>query len=132
MTRAMRSSRWTILAAALAAACSEPDDPSDCSGQVTIQVTEGPLPRFDWSPACEVAALTVSNAAITVWSINSGVGRNELRPPVDYGTLPPESFLEFGPEPLQPGFGYFVRLYRLEHEDDELVHEETGEAVFRH
>jgi hypothetical protein len=123
---------WIAAVAGLAAGCSEAEGPGDCSGDVELEVGEGSTPIFTWSPVCEVAALVVQSPAEAVWSIHSGVGRNALVPPVRYGELPPGGIEEIPAQPLQPGFGYFVRVFRLKREGDQLVFLDAGETVFRH
>jgi hypothetical protein len=66
------------------------------------------------------------------WAFHTGVGRNALAPIIDYGRLPPEGIEETAPRPLRRGFGYSVRVFRLDHEDDQLVSRLAGEAHFRH
>jgi hypothetical protein len=83
-------------------------------------------------PPCEVASLAVFSAAEVMWSIHSGVGRNALVPPVRYGEVPRGGVEETRAAPLQHGFGYFVRVFRLDRNGEELVHVEAGEATFRH
>lgn len=123
---------WTAAVVRLATGCSGAEGPGDCSGDVELQVAEGSTPTFTWSPVCEVAALDVRSPGDAMWSVHSGVGRNALLPPVRYGEVPPGGIEEIPAKPLQPGFGYFVRVFRLEREGDQLVFLEAGETVFRH
>ena len=67
-----------------------------------------------------------------MWSIHSGVGQNALVPPVRYGAVPRGATEETRAVPLQHGFGYFVRIFRLDRDGEELVLVEAGEAIFRH
>jgi hypothetical protein len=123
---------WVAAVAWLGTGCSEVEGPSDCLGDVELQVAEGPIPVFTWSPVCEVATLQVSSSAGGLWSIDSPVGRNALLPPVRFGEVPPGIIEDRPAEPLQPGFGYFVRVYRIKRDGDELVLLQAGEATFRH
>ena len=116
-----------------AAACSDPPGVGDCGGDVDLEVAEGSTPAFSWSPPCEVSSLAVFDAGGDVyWAFNTGVGRNALTPTIHYGQLPPNGIEETAPRPLQGGYGYTVRVFLLDHEDDQLVSRLAGEAYFRH
>ena len=65
-------------------------------------------------------------------ALNTGVGRNALFPTIHYGQLPANGIEETAPRPLQGGYGYTVRVFLLDHEDDQLVSRLAGEAFFRH
>jgi hypothetical protein len=123
---------WTAAVVGVGTGCRESAGPGDCTGDVIVEVTEGATPEFGWSPACEVASLAVFSAADVMWSIHSGVGRNALVPPVRYGEVPRGSVEETSAAPLQHGFGYFVRVFRLDRDGEELIQVEAGEATFRH
>src|SRR5262245_45920241 len=115
------------------AACSDPPGVGDCAGHVDLEVAEGAAPAFSWSPPCEVSSLAVLDAAGDVyWAFDTGVGRNALTPTIHYGQLPPNGIEETAPRPLQNGYGYTVRVFLLDHEDDQLVERLAGEAFFRH
>jgi hypothetical protein len=114
-------------------ACGDPPGPGDCSGNVDLQVVEGPTPAFSWSPPCEVASLAVFDGGGQVsWAFHTGVGRNALAPTIHYGQLPPEGIETTVPRTLRSGFGYTVRVFRLDREEDQLVLRLAGEAHFRH
>jgi hypothetical protein len=50
---------------------------------------------------------------------------------VRYGTVPPGAEEEIDEVALQPGFGYTVRVFRLEEQDGEFVSILAGEDDFR-
>jgi hypothetical protein len=122
-----------VLCLASVVACADPPGPGDCTGDVDLQVTEGTVPTFSWAPPCELASLAVFDGGGQVyWAFHTGVGRNGLAPTIRYGQLPAEGIETSAPQGLRTGFGYTVRVFRLGHEDDQLVSRLAGEAHFRH
>src|ERR1051326_2135370 len=107
MRRAMklRASLTRAVAAAalvLAAYCCrdyrmpiEPFVPVGCRDNVTLSISSGTIPTFDWTPRCPVNRVIVDdvNAApgttATVWTLSSSSG--VFGPPLQYGVAPPQA-----------------------------------------
>jgi hypothetical protein len=96
------------------------DDPTTpgglavCRTPVTITVSAGLTPTFNWTPACRVEALTVRHAAngATMWSLFATLDNRGIPPGVRYATVPVGAF-ELGadaPPPLEAGATYVVTL----------------------
>jgi hypothetical protein len=114
-----------LLLAALAVTslrCSNsPSQPTfePCAGEtVTMQVSPGLTPLFTWSPTCGVGFLevypAVGGAALWTVSAESDAGpENPISSGVRYGTTPLHARTVAGPEPLQSGTAYQVRVSRL-------------------
>ena len=127
MARFLRTA-WSLgVALAASTGCSDdasgPDPVPECAGPVSLSVSGGTEPTFDWSPRCRGFLLLVERDAADVWSIMTP-GRNGLEPPVAYGTMPSGAELLFGPEPLVAGSGHDVILFRYTGPD-----EDDGEIV---
>ena len=87
------------------------------SADVLIDVSTGTSPVFSWTPALEIASLTVARAGsdVIVWTTFSLGQANALAPPVSYGIAPPGAAqtanrLEF----LVAGTTYEVTLFRVD------------------
>jgi len=132
----MRSPRL-VLAVALSAffgatSCTDNLAPEPCSGDVSLQSTDAITPEFDWMPSCALSHLAVFDATGDVlWSVGAPVGTNRLSPPIRYGTVPPGAAEDFEEASLRPGFGYTVRVFRLEEQDGEIISMMAGEDHFR-
>jgi hypothetical protein len=105
-----------------------------CLGDVALTVSSGATPAFNWAPACALGSLVVLDAAQSVyWNIQAPVGRNELRPSISYGRVPDGAVQEGPLIALEPGFGYVVRVFRLERDDEnQITSVVAGESNFRH
>jgi hypothetical protein len=100
------------------------DSPSEprfepCPGDaVTIEASTGLTPLFTWTPACGIAFLEVYPApgGGALWTVyaESGAGpENPIPSGVRYGTTPLRGHTVAGPQPLQAGHSYSVRVSRL-------------------
>lgn len=98
-----------------------------------LSVAGGSSPTFSWAPSCSLSSLVVVNASEeALWNVQAPVGRNTLVPPITYGVVPEGAHQEGPLEILDPGFGYAVRVFRLERtSDDELISLQAGESFFR-
>jgi hypothetical protein len=89
-----------VLATAMSAVagCDEPAAPTPCDSDITISVSEGTRPRFDWSPTCLALGVQVIEADSKkgIWGTRSA--DNTLLPGVDYN----------GEIALTPGVSYTV------------------------
>jgi hypothetical protein len=95
------------MVAALAGCDDEPTAPRVlplCGAPVSVTVSAGLAPTFDWSPACRVSMLQVSEAdtEFPVWTVFAApLDERGIAPAVTYGSLPVGAF-RFNPEPLAP------------------------------
>jgi hypothetical protein len=97
----------------------------------TVNITSGTTPAFDWSPACTVAQLTVTDVTETdpnktlKWNVTSE--QNSIRPPVTYGVAPANAIETHGPDPLVgsintlPGHTYILTLSAIQEDGTYLV-----------
>ena len=106
----------------LAADCSSdygtpmgPFVPLGCRDNVTLSVSSGTTPTFDWTPGCPVNRVTVDdvNAApgttSTVWTLSSSSG--VFGPPLQYGVAPSQADGHDGPIALVPGRTYRIIVF---------------------
>ena len=111
----MRRSSMVALCSALAACSSDPTSPSaslpECTGPVTISVSSGTSPTFDWTPACRLFLVLVEQGAADQWMVIS-LGMNGITPPVRYGEQPPSAAQPDPTTPLQASVTYDVTLGR--------------------
>lgn len=111
----MRTYRTVALAFLLSACSSDPTGPNgplpECTGPVSIQVSSGTSPSFDWSPACRLFFLSVELGAEDEWLVISD-GANAIAPPVRYGVLPAGARQRDPATPLEPGLTYDVNVAR--------------------
>jgi hypothetical protein len=98
---------------AMGAACNSAstanDALPDCVAHVTLSVTSGSPPRFDWQPHCAIMAAFVYEAGRPVWAVSAAQPTSEetrFRPPVRYGTAPSGALVTVQPETLQAGHAY--------------------------
>lgn len=85
---------------------------------MTMEVVPGSNPSFKWSPACGMAFLEVYPEAggSALWTVyaDSGLGAdNPIASGVRYGLTPSGARTVAGPQPLQSGTRYAVRINRL-------------------
>ncbi len=104
------------LSAWIALACSSdpagPDDPIPaCTGPVTIEVSGGTSPTFDWTPRCRLFFVLVESGAADQWIVLSE-GTNAISPPVRYGEIPAGAIEEEPALPLESGQTYDVTVAR--------------------
>ena len=99
---------------ALLAGCGDggtgPGVTGPCTGNVTVSVSSGITPTFDWTPRCTVLALLVEQEASDMWFIE-GTG-DGIAPGVRYGTVPPNAIADDPALPLVRGTTYEVILFR--------------------
>ena len=107
-------------ALALIAGCSTDDPatiaaPLGCRENLTISVSSGTTPTFDWTPNCPVNRVSVDdvNAApgtiATVWTVSSSSGF--FGPPLTYGVAPLQADGHGDPVALVPGRIYRVTIF---------------------
>lgn len=115
----------------LNAACADPGPSlADCSA-VAVTVSAGTQPTFNWTPACQVEALTVAlhnNHDVIVWGAVSPNQTNTIGSPVPYGSTPPGAAATANRiEPLVSGTTYEVTVFRM---DDGGTIRAVGTATF--
>jgi len=107
--------RSAALGLCLAACSSDPTSPGgplpECTGPVTIEVSSGTSPSFDWSPACRLFFLIVELGADDQWLVITD-GANAIAPPVLYGVLPAGARRRDPAIPLEAGRTYDVNVAR--------------------
>lgn len=111
----MREGWIGFLCMALAACSSDPTSPGgplpECSGPVTIEVSDGTSPTFDWNPRCRLFFLGVELGAEDQWLVITD-GANAIAPPVRYGVLPAGARQREPAIALEAGRTYDVNLGR--------------------
>ena len=107
--------RWAALSVGLAACSSDPTSPGEivpeCTGPVSIEVSSGTMPTFDWTPACRLFFLIVELGADDQWLVITD-GTNAIAPPVRYGVLPTGARQRDPATPLEAGQTYDVNVAR--------------------
>ena len=101
----------SLLAATAAAAgvllgCST--EPVDCRKGVTISVSAGTTPTFDWPGHCAARSLSAGGWYIT----SAGLQGDNIYPPVVYGTVPRDAEEQGPAPPLEAGKTYTVEIDR--------------------
>jgi len=93
---------------------------TDETGSVSVTVSQGLTPTFNWSPSCAVAMILVEEDASDMWGAASDedtwddpAAANLIRPPVAYGSAPSGTTTFGGTQPLMSGRTYEVGLWRL-------------------
>ena len=104
--------------------CGDPAGPdqeacTDQTGTVSVTVTAGLTPSFNWSPACKVAVLLIEEDASDMWGISSDeatwanpAAANVIGPPIAYGSSHSGTTASQAPLPLVSGHTYEVVLWR--------------------
>jgi hypothetical protein len=105
--------RWTLTIGCLlgiGVSCSNPSTPNasqpDCVAHVTLSVTPGTPPRFDWQPRCAIVALFVYEATHPVWAAEAETEEAMFGPPVRFGIAPSGVHVTVPPQVLQSGHSY--------------------------
>lgn len=110
-----RVSLLVTLTVVMLVGCSDdssgPEELPECTGQVTVSISAGTEPTFNWAPACRGFLLLVEEGATDVWSVIT-LGSNDLAPPVTYGVVPAGATELDTPVPLMVGTTYDVILFR--------------------
>ncbi len=115
--------------AATSLTCSDsPSEPTfeECPGDaVTLTASAGLTPLFTWAPACGIAFLEVyprdgGGALWTVYAESGADLENPIASGVRYGATPSAGHTVAGPEPLQAGSPYSVRVSRMICDQGEL------------
>ncbi len=126
--------------------CSDSTDPESlpvCGVGVTLTVSSGTTPTFDWNPACRVGGLLVEESGGSDrWSIFGVNMTNAIAPGVTYG-LVPEGAVQIGPlecgtgecrptqpQPLSPGTTYQMGIAVFEPEGQDENFEIVAFVMF--
>lgn len=140
MPNHLRRASFLLASSACLASCStsvtSPSQLPDCTGPVTLTVTEGTTPTFDWTPACRGHFLNVLMAdplppgAISgnpAWYVQARaeVG-NTFGPAIRYGVVPPDAQSPKAAEPLVKGQRYMVVLWRSVSPSEAVVAGQVG------
>jgi hypothetical protein len=97
--------------------CSDSSGPvfEDCPERVEVQASPGVTPTFSWSPACGMAFLHVSMGEDLLWIVRAATDTtipNPFASGMQYGKTPRHGHVWVGPEPLEAGKVYEVRVGR--------------------
>jgi len=105
-------------------------DTGCATSTVTLAVSAGVVPTFDWTPGCAGWDLqvTLGNSSEILWQTLTPL-KNELRPPIQYEIHPAgaEDPAQQNAPPLQPGTTYRGTLYVL---SNALGHRIAGQRSF--
>ena len=114
--------------------CSDSTDPESlpvCGVGVTLTVSSGTTPTFDWNPACRVGFLSVEEiGGSDLWSIFGVNMTNAIAPGVTYGLVPEGAVQDAPPEPLSPGTTYQVAIVVVELEGQDENFEIVAFVMF--
>ncbi len=114
--------------------CSDSTDPGSlpvCGVGVTLTVSSGTTPTFDWNPACRVGFLNVeATGGSDRWGIMGVNMTNAIAPGVTYGLVPEGAVQAAPPEPLSPGTTYQVGIVVVEPEGQDENFEIVATATF--
>ncbi len=114
--------------------CSDSTDPESlpvCGVGVTLTVSSGTTPTFDWNPACRVGFLSVEEiGGSDLWSIFGVNMTNAIAPGVTYGLVPEGAVGSVPPGPLSPGTTYQVGIVVFEPEGQDENFEIVATATF--
>lgn len=132
-----------VLACLAMVSCSDGTGPeaggcTDETGSVTVTVTSGVAPTFDWDPPCAAWLMLVEQDATDWWILEGATGTpgdfekaNLITPPLTYGLAPSTTgvFETDDPEPLVSGVTYELVLWRILEEGSTancLMHTDNG------
>jgi hypothetical protein len=131
----------TALSLVAGTACSDaPSQPilEPCPDEnVTLQAESGVTPLFTWDPACGVAFLEVypaigGSALWTVYGVTGSASDNPIPSGVRYGKTPVSGNTVAGPEALQAGTEYHVRVGRRLCDQGQLcILHDVGSVAFQ-
>ena len=103
--------------------CTDSTAPAQCkddTSNVNLTVSSGLTPRFDWSPNCKIAAITIYDGNEFAWYANGfaddghvDLDANRLSSPVTYGVVPSGATDSQPPVALAAGHTYTVELIRV-------------------
>lgn len=114
--------------------CSDSIDPESlpvCGVGVTLTVSSGTTPTFDWNPSCRVGFLSVEETSGSdLWSIFGVNMTNAIAPGVTYGLVPEGAVQSVPPEPLSPGTTYQMAIIIFEPEGQDENFEIIATATF--
>ena len=108
-----------LTAGGLGISCASASQPAfeTCPGDtVAVQVASGLTPQYNWAPRCGMQFLEVSpdSGGSPLWVVWAALGQtNVLASGMHYGQVSPSSRTVAGPQPLQAGVVYRVRISRL-------------------
>lgn len=101
----------------LCSACADQATSVSTCSTVSISVTSGTNPTFNWSADCQIEELLVylPGPGAVVWATFSSNLTNSISPPVTYGVFPPGAALTANlQQPLVAGTRYQVTLLRTD------------------
>ena len=109
---------------AVAVGCSDSTasnaDCRDETSSVSLTISDGLTPRFEWSPRCSISAITISEGNEFQWWANGyaddghvDLAANRLSSPVTYGVVPSGATDSQPPVALVKGHTYTVSLERV-------------------
>ncbi len=114
--------------------CSDSTDPESlpvCGVGVTLTVSSGTTPTFDWNPACRVGFLSVEEiGGSDLWSIFGVNMTNAIAPGVTYGLVPEGAVQSVPLGPLSPGTTYQVGIIVVEPEGQDENFEIVATTTF--
>jgi hypothetical protein len=108
-----------------------------CTGPVTVTVTAGTTPRFDWQPACRAHFFDVQYqdplppgaiSGLPVWFVQAtGETGSTFGPGFQYGTVPNGGQSQILATPLIVGQRYVAEVWREDGPQNATI---AGRAVF--
>ena len=108
-----------------------------CTGPVTVSVTAGTTPRFDWQPACRAHFFDVQYqdplppgaiSGLPVWFVQAtGETGSTFGPGFQYGTVPNGGQNQLSATPLIVGQRYVAEVWREDGPQNATI---AGRVVF--
>ena len=91
-----------------------PSPLAHCPDSVAVSVGAGTTPTIGWTPSCRASRVIVdpNSDVVDAWILATVGDTDGLAPPIRYGASPNGSTTMFGPEALQTGMFYRVRILR--------------------
>ena len=114
------------IASVSSAACGTTEPLAVCPDSVTVSVSSGLSPVFDWAPRCGIHLMSVMQEGIVADSVRVRWAITVTPPalmtaPMQFGQVPAGASVETAAKPLETGKDYGIRIYRLDPQRVTLV-----------
>ncbi len=134
---------FCVVAALTSCDSTDPESLPVCGVGVTLTVSSGTTPTFDWNPSCRVGGLIIEEiGGSDLWLIFGVNMTNAIAPGVTYGLVPegavqnapregcPDECRPVQAQPLSPGTTYQMAIAVFEPEGQDENFEIVATATF--